>query len=602
LPRALLRSLIFRITWSIPVFVTLLFFTGAEYAARMTAGRWNPEDWMWFPLLALLFCTMRRRNGFAGLHDLASGTRVVARPAATQRPKLVSAPPQAPLPLPAGTLGPYEILASFGPIGSGEMLLAHDPALRRNLWIHKQSANAEPVPIRRRDLSRATRLRWLNGERNAQTAWDAYEALDGAPLPTLSPQSWAAVRFWLHDLATEIKTGTEHESLPPALELTRVWITNDNRAVLLDFPCPGIKATGSPPVITNGRTEDLAAMQKLLNAVAEHGLSRTTQTKPPPPPLHAQPFLRSLAEGRFESLEFLIGNLQSLLGKMAEVSRRRRLAVIGTALGPALILALTLGAMFWFANQRTARTWPASFAGSEELRAELRAYDTFRDHPAAEAAGSAGSASGDDAGKQFRRAFRLHIAGHHRSLVEDTNFWAHPVVAKALSAEQRRIAEEAIADNPSVTAGKLEEADATIRYLRAAIRAADTELPQWAGFGAFWVFVMFAALLDFGCVLLLGEGLFLRLLGVATVNRNGDKASRARLLGRTILAWTPCGLGAAVSLALWLTWLPGLETSAAATWTFGICILLIIGLMAWAVWKPARSLQDLAVGTWLVPR
>ena len=42
---------------------------------------------MWFPLLALLFCTMRRRNDFAGLHDLASGTRVIAKPAATQRPK-----------------------------------------------------------------------------------------------------------------------------------------------------------------------------------------------------------------------------------------------------------------------------------------------------------------------------------------------------------------------------------------------------------------------------------------------------------------------------------------------------------------------------------
>jgi hypothetical protein len=267
-----------------------------------------------------------------------------------------------------------------------------------------------------------------------------------------------------------------------------------------------------------------------------------------------------------------------------------------------LILALTLGAMFWFTNKRTARTWPTQFPGGAELRAELRAYETFSDHPAAEDAAVSGGQKADDAGKQFRRAFRLHMAGHHRSLIEDSNFWAHPVVAEALTAEQRRIAEEAIADNPTVNVQKLEEADATIRYLRAAILAADTELPQWAGFGAFWAFVMFAALLDVGCVLLLGEGLFLRLLGGATVNRNGDKASRLRLLGRTILAWGPCGLGASLSLALWLTWLPGLETSAAAIWTFAIFMLLIAGATACAVWKPARSLQDLAVGTWLVPR
>jgi len=601
LPRSLLRSLIFRITWSIPVLTTLLLYTGAEYAARMTAGHWNPEDWLWFPLLALLFCTMRRRNGFAGLHDLASGTRVVARPSAPQRPKLSAAPAPTPAPLPATVIGPYEILGSLGPIGSGEMLLARDPALRRNVWVHRRPVGAEPVAVRRRDLSRATRLRWLSGERDAQSAWDAYEALDGAALLKLSAQPWAAVRFWLHDLASEIKAGIEHDSLPPTLELDRVWITSNNRAVLLDFPCPHLNNTGAPPLIAANRLDDFATAQRFLNAVAEHGLSTTKRTTTPPEPLHARPFLRSLAEGRFESPEFLIGNLQSLLGKMAGVSRRRRLAVIGVALGPALILALTLGAMFWFANKRTARTWPTDFPGSAELRAELRAYETFRDHPAAEAAGKESNA--DDAGKQFRRAFRIHIAGHHRALIEDANFWAHPVVAEALTREQRQVAEDAIADNPTVSTQKLEEADATIRYLRAVIMAADTELPQWAGLGGFWAFVMFAALLDFGCVLLLGEALFLRLLGIATVNRNGDKASRLRLFGRTILAWSPCAVGAPLSMALWLVWLPGLETSAPVIMmVIMIFALLVVAAIAWAVWKPARSLQDIAVGTWLVPR
>jgi uncharacterized RDD family membrane protein YckC len=84
--RASVRSLIFRCAWTIPALVTLLFYTGAEYVARANTDHPSAEDWLWLPLVAMLCCTMRRRNFFAGLHDLASGTRVVMRPTAPQRP------------------------------------------------------------------------------------------------------------------------------------------------------------------------------------------------------------------------------------------------------------------------------------------------------------------------------------------------------------------------------------------------------------------------------------------------------------------------------------------------------------------------------------
>ena len=605
LPRSLLRSLIFRTTWSIPLIVTLLLYTGDEYRVNMTAGNWSPLAWLWYPLLAILFCTMRRRNGFAGLHDLASGTRVVARPAASQRPKLplITATPSAPLP--TNKLGPYEILSSLGPVGSGELLLAHDPALRRNLWIHRRAADTEPVSVRRRDLSRATRLRWLNGERNGQTAWDAYEALEGAPLMKLPPQNWATVRFWLHDLASEIKTGSENDSSPPLLELDRVWITTDNRAVLLEFSCPGLANPNVPLTSRNpsvNSVQDFAVAQKFLSAVAESGLARTPETNTRPVPLYAGPFLQSLAESRFESPEFLVGNLQSLLGKMPEVSRRRRVAVIGVALGPALSLALITVAILWFGNKRTVRSWPTEFEGGAELRAELRAYETFHDHPTARRAALGSKAESEDAGKQFRRAFRIHMAGHHRALIEDSNFWAHPVVSEALTSGQRKVAEEAIADYPRTNQEKLEEADAMISSLRGSILEADTELPQWIGLGIFWAVVFFAALLDFGCVLLLGDGLFLRLLGIAAVNRHGQRASRLRLLARTILVWALAGVGAVLSLTVWLMWLPGVASVQTATVALVTFTLLVLAGMAFAVRRPARGLQDMAAGTWLVPR
>jgi hypothetical protein len=52
-----------------------------------------------------------------------------------------------------------------------------------------------------------------------------------------------------------------------------------------------------------------------------------------------------------------------------------------------------------------------------------------------------------------------------------------------------------------------------------------------------------------------------------------------------------------------LVWLPGIETSAPTVLgALGIFTLLVLAAIAWAVSKPARSLQDIAAGTWPVPR
>jgi hypothetical protein len=213
------------------------------------------------------------------------------------------------------------------------------------------------------------------------------------------------------------------------------------------------------------------------------------------------------------------------------------------------------------------------------------------------------NAGEEEALKQVRRAFRVHFAGHHRALLVDSNFWAHPVVAQTLTAEHRRIATEVLADYPTVTARQLEEADATLRPLLPVIQAADVNVPEWAALGGFWIALLFAALLDLGCVLVMGEGLFLRLLGVAAVRRDGSKAARLRLLGRTLLAWSLCCIGAPLLLALWLTSLPGLQSGVPVlVWALGVLAVLMLVSLAAAVWRPARGLPDLLAGTWLVPR
>jgi uncharacterized RDD family membrane protein YckC len=608
LARTLWRALIYRLTWSLPLLASLVFFTSAEYAERLSHGQWTPMEWLWFPVLALLFSTMRRSNGFAGIHELLSGTRVVARPLAELRPSLRegTAAPIAPSLLREKTLGPYEVIGSLGKVGEDELLLAHDPALRRNLWIHWQAPGTPPVDTRRHDLSRATRLRWLNGQRAADQAWDAYEALEGKPLLELPPQGWTAVRYWLWDLAREYAAGRRHDSLPPVLSLDRIWITPDHRAVVLDFPRP--RDPSHPPLlpVLTAEKEDFPAMQQFFAGLAAHALGGEARGVDVGIPLHARPFLQSLSEGRFESPEILVGNLQSILGKPAEISRRRRLATLGLAYSPAIILAVIVAATFWIGHKRVMRTWPANFPGSAELRAELLAFDTFRDHPAVESLAAKQPPTTqpeEDVSANFRRAFRIHIAAHHRAVIEDSNFWAHPVVAETLTAEHRSVATEAVAQYSDATPKRLAEADATIRLLQPAITAADTETPIWVALGGFWALLILVALIDIGSALMVGDALFLRLLGLAILNRKGVKAGRLRVFWRTIVAWSPCLLGTPLSLALWWSWLPGIGLEAPLLfWSLALLFLAMLLCAAWAVWKPSRSLPDYLAGTVLAPR
>jgi hypothetical protein len=601
----------------IPALLTLVLYTGQEYAARAKADQWNPADWLWLPILLLLFSSMRRRNGYAGWHELATGTRVVARPTTEQRPllRLPSAPPL--LTTDVTQLGPYEVRGSLGRLGpdGSEWLLAHDPALRRDLWIHRQAISTPAVGARRRDLSRPARLRWLHGDRNSQGAWDAYEALDGRPVAKVPPQTWGAVRFWLRDLAGEYvasqsdSTDTERNPAGSSVwSMDRIWITAQNRAVLLDFPCPAADHDICPPAPRGPAGSDFVNTQKFFHALAEQGLGRTEAGGISQEPLHAQRFLCSLAEGRFESPEIMAGNLQSLLNKPATVTPRRRLATLALAIGPALLLGLCVGAALWISNHRAARRWPNQFPGSAELRAELRGYDVFRDHPVANTPGLGAGPATDDPMAHLRRAFKIHLAAHHRELIADTNFWAHPVVDEELSADQRRVAEEAVADYPSVQTATLEEADAILRLLQPAIHAADETVPEYMAIIVFWSLLLMMAVLDLGCALLLGEALIFRLLGIATVGRSGGQASRVRVFGRTLLAWMPWAGGAALTLAVWLlswllSWLPGSESSAPSLKVgAALFVLLMLGGLICSVWRPRRNLADWVAGTSLVPR
>ena len=174
-----------------------------------------------------------------GLHDRLSGTHVVLRRRFTEKQapsgqtRLVSAGAE------QRVVGPYEVLASIGATGTGELLLGFDPRLRRDVWLHVQQPGEVSKPDVPHDIARSTRLRWLSGRRTDRECWDAYEVPAGRSLSRLeSPVPWSAVRRILLDLSRELDAATRDNSMGE-LSLTRVWTTDDNHAKLLDFSAPG---------------------------------------------------------------------------------------------------------------------------------------------------------------------------------------------------------------------------------------------------------------------------------------------------------------------------------------------------------------------------
>ncbi|MGB2884480.1 MAG: RDD family protein, partial [Dehalococcoidia bacterium] len=181
----------------------------------------------------------------------------------------------------------------------------------RQVWLLRRDSSE--LSTARRNLSRYSRLRWLQRVETAEAAWDAFEAIRGVPFSSQVEGGkrvpWGSLRHWLHDLASELWEATGDQTLPAELSLDHVWVTAQGHAVLLDEPWPGVKTRAAPVPVG-----DLAGQQRFLNSIVACAESTSL-------PLHARPALQNLEKGKFEKLSFLTGTLRGLLDKPAEVSK-----------------------------------------------------------------------------------------------------------------------------------------------------------------------------------------------------------------------------------------------------------------------------------------
>jgi uncharacterized RDD family membrane protein YckC len=587
--RAAWRALIFK---AAPLVIVIPGFAlgQARYAELISRSPVLPlsTDLAVGGLIALLFSTARRRNGFASVHDLWSGTRVVRRVAEARCPPLDIAAPTHPQRTSNRHLGPFEVIGTVGSTDVGTLLVGFDSRLLRRVWLLEVRLERPSVPPVLRDLNRKGRLRWLGGRRTPSETWDAYEALDGVLVALLDrPQPWRAVRSWLADLAEEIDAGLNDGSLA-LLGLDRVWITRDGRAKLLDFAWPGAPST---PISNVSAT----SAQRFLSEVATSGLAGRANTstvagqqRQHTLPLSASALLHALARSNIETWSEVVRRTTAIVDGADRVGRSRRAASVALCAAIPLGMALSMGVMV----TAGARLITPEIA---ELRLTLE------------------MAALPSSGGTRRTAVETYIAGRFGPMIKDPHTWTDPTTA-ALLGPRRQLAERIIVDHPDVSPGEMASASAAVGSLLEGQRRSIQTMRPWAiaGFmGA--VQLAFTAVLGLLFAWLLRGGLLLRVFGMAVVTRNGERVSRLRALCRGLAAWGLVVVALCLMTGLSLVFFrsPGPPTvmpphqARVLLSLVGLAIGMLVIFFAGAVWavvRPERGLQDRIAGTYLVPR
>jgi uncharacterized RDD family membrane protein YckC len=532
-------------------------------------------------LVVAMFSTARLHNGWAGFHDLISRTRVTSRISRTaRRTKTILNSPGSAAFLPGVTgkrFGPFITGSSVSADRAGGIVIAFDPVLRRRIWINEVPQGTPPTASERRDVGRTGRLFWLSGRRSASENWDAFEAPDGEAFLKRKGEStdWPTLKLWLMDLANELGASSEDGSTP-RLALDHVWIRNDGRLVLLDFPAPG---TASP-------SSEVLAPVALLSAVAASvSVAGTSPAEPRAMPLSARVMLDRWASPAPPELNAARRELAGAASRPDHVSQWRRAVPIAFAAAPCLIIVavtlLVLPSLYSFLRQNS-----GMMSMIEALhQANPPAASHLRD-------------------PEVRDAYEIYLAGTYGTELDSDKFWSSPIM-QALK-DRRAIARQILLHHPTVSAEELAHASSVIGpAIERAQRDGVIPLRNLAGPATIMIgtLVALSLLLALICSIassvIVPGGLVMRLLGIAVVTRNGTEISRARSLTRAFVAWIPAvvWLGFLVASPKLQGWVPAPRSQAPTAALLGILTLGAI----WSIARP-RGLQDRISGTWIVPR
>jgi hypothetical protein len=188
------------------------------------------------------------------------------------------------------------------------------------------------------------------------------------------------------------------------------------------------------------------------------------------------------------------------------------------------------------------------------------------------------------------RQVAVFVASHYRASITNDAIWNSPIALSLIKGEERRFAEQSVADHPTPTKEEIADADAA---LNPRLHNVETFRPHPFSLVTVMlaIYVCVPALI---AALLFRGGLLLRMTGVTFVRRDGKRASRLRVFWRALVAWSPLWL-ALLGLML-------ISLSALGELPFGLFCGLFCGLAILSVALPERGLPDRCAGTWPVPR
>ena len=478
----------------------------------------------------IIISTMRSRNGFAGIHELVSGTRVMAvrRRSTLDVPDTVRHLPPSVDGDRQSEYGPYSVTRTIWSDASGALLVARDELLERDLWIHEQRSESARA-IEALTAVRSGRLHWLQGNREGPTAWDAYEMPSGTDLISWVRRngrlSWREVRVVLHGVLVELESLIESDDGSARWSLRHVWMDSRNDTKLLEFPARvGPEDGPTLTVYPVGEWKLFVREIVFFGLTGEIAAPAASPAPQVPMPEHARAFIGKLSEPVTgdESLSQLVHELIETMDQPARVTRRRRVAPILTTLVPGLLPvfgALTAFLMFSLA--------PPAFLDMILAPQYVREMERQQEL----------SDSIDEA--EFRsEPFERVLAYSYQTI--QSNPQGRSMFA-SIPAETVSTLESAAEKYPSVSEEEAAEARSQTQvglFPFASFQEGSTIIVGallWVVLG----FLVIGGICSLVATLALGTQPLVSLWGMTLQTTDGQKAGRIRTLFRSAAAWSP---------------------------------------------------------------
>lgn len=600
--RVLARTLIFISLYAGPGIIVQQLAVAGVQVGRGTLSTVAPAL-VEILALVLIVVPMRRRNGFAGIHDILSRTRVMAMVTRARAGTLTATAAGASAePVGEAGFGPYRSIGVLWSRTGESLSVARDEALRRDVWIHRFSGDAQVPPVEVLRERGAGSLPWLQRGTSGGETWDAYGAPQGMPFLSWAATGglgWKEMRGVLRSLAGELGDRFARSGSAGPLSAARVWVNPQGRALLLDFPAESSDAAEAPATEVNPEN-----WREFLASITALGLEDRATGRPwqsAPLPAHARAILAQLSpSGPPATSVAAFGDaLENASNLPDRVTSFRRAGPVGIlAAVPAVIVALRL-------------VLPAVLSGFppwyNDLAINAQAYiDTLRS--------ANRRAGGDSMARHTADAIQVILA---RARIEALQ---SPQIGKPaldnLPPRARAEVDSAAARYPAPDSQTVARARAFLAgrihlvNFQAGLGTVPAALAQ--GMKTLGYLGIAGVLL----ALIFRGGLLFTLFGIAVQRTDGSPAGRLRCLGRSLAAWGPLlaltVVGRASSLRIGPA-RPGVPVTATSGPSQGsgstggggadvALMLLAVGGAAFAVWRPTRGLAERVAGVVLVPR